>query len=77
VNGLEWIQKKQDEVFMELNISIDFYIPCTLVILTYVKTGHPLSPFHNPPQVTPKAASQCSMPWRFHITQNDIPYQRI
>jgi hypothetical protein len=28
---------------MELNISIDFYIPCTLVILTYVKTGHPLS----------------------------------
>lgn len=48
VNGLEWIQKKQGPVFMELSSSIDFYMPCTLVILTYVKAGklhtltHPL-----------------------------------
>jgi hypothetical protein len=30
--------KEQGSVFMELNSSIDFYIPCTLLILTYVKT---------------------------------------
>jgi len=40
---------------MELSSSIDFYMPCTLVILTYVKAGKlhtpPLNPL--PPTIHP------------------------
>ena len=50
VNGLEWIQKKQGSVFMELRSSIDFYMPCTLVILTYVKAGKLHTHTHPPLQ---------------------------
>jgi hypothetical protein len=38
--------KKQDSVFMELSSSIDFYMPCSLVTLTYVKTVKLLTPTH-------------------------------
>ena len=38
--------KKQGSVFMELSSSIDFYMPCTLVILTYVKAGKLHTPTH-------------------------------
>jgi hypothetical protein len=31
---------------MELSSSIDFYMPCTLVILTYVKAGKLNTPTH-------------------------------
>lgn len=41
--------KKQGSVFMELSSSIDFYMPCTLVILTYVKAGKLHTPTHPPP----------------------------
>ena len=59
--------KKQGSVFMELSSSIDFYMPCSLVILTYVKAGKlhtplnppPLTPFTKTLQVSSKATSQC------------------
>ena len=41
-------EKKKDSVFMELSSSIDFYMPCTLVILTYVKARETVHP-HSPP----------------------------
>jgi hypothetical protein len=73
----EYKKKKQVAVFMELSSSIDFYIPCTLVILTYVKTSnppyHPLSPPPlKIPHVTMKAASHCPVSRRKEVQPSSV-----
>jgi len=46
-------KKKQGSVFMELSSSIDFYMPCSLVILTYVKAEKLHTPTHRHPNSPP------------------------
>jgi hypothetical protein len=66
---------------MELSSSIDFYMPCSLVILTYVKTGKLLTPQLTPLtktlQVATKAVSQCCTRCRIRVTRKSDTLSRF